>query len=144
MRIQVHRRGDRRVTKPLLGDLWVHAIGEQLGGVRVPNVVEAHPRQVLDAVPQERELLRNAAWLQRFTVGSAANKSLSGLSDAEREQFCGLFPLEVAKRFNRESRERNGAISAALRLLEAQPGLGLLQALDYAQNSTIKVNILPT
>ena len=49
----------------------------------VPYVVEAYPRQVLQPVSQKDELMSDAAWLQGFTIGAAANKRLAGLPDAQ-------------------------------------------------------------
>jgi hypothetical protein len=46
--------------------------------VGVSYVVEAYPRQVLQPVSQKDELMSDAAWLQGFTIGAAANK-LAGL-----------------------------------------------------------------
>ena len=83
--IQVHRRSDGRVTKALLGDPWGHAVGEQLGGMGVPYVVEAHLRQVVYPVSQKGELMSDTAWLQGFTIGAAARERLARLPNAQRE-----------------------------------------------------------
>ena len=41
MAIEVHRRGDRRVTEPLLGNLGMDAGAQQLSSVRMPQIMEA-------------------------------------------------------------------------------------------------------
>jgi hypothetical protein len=70
------------MTKPLLGDLWVHAVGEQLRGMRVPYVVEAHARQVLHPISPKGELMSDTAWLQGFTIGAAARERVARLPNA--------------------------------------------------------------
>ena len=75
--------------------------------------MEAYPRQVLQPVSQKDELMSDAAWLQGFTIGAAANKRLAGLPDAQREQFLGLFAFEPTQFVNCES----GRVMARFRLV---------------------------
>ena len=93
VRIQVHRRRDSRVTKALLSDFRMDAASEQLSGVRVPQVVEPHRRHVLHPASQESEQMSDASRLQSLTIGAATGESLTGLPNAQCEQFLSLVAL---------------------------------------------------
>jgi hypothetical protein len=70
VRIKVHRGGYGQVPQTLLRDFRMDSVSEQLSGVRVPRVMEAHPWDILEPVHQLAELVRQASRLQRFSIGS--------------------------------------------------------------------------
>ena len=60
VRVQVQGRCNRRVPQTLLGDLRMHAGEQELGRVAMPQVMEAHARQVSHSGDKARELMRQA------------------------------------------------------------------------------------
>ena len=85
----------------------------------------------------------DAPGLQGCTVGAAACQRLAILPNTQRKQLLGLLKFEPPKLFHRKRWKCDSAIVACFRVLEPKFSLGLLKALDDAQNAPLKINILP-
>jgi hypothetical protein len=90
VRIKVHGCGNGRVSKPLLGNLWMHTVSQELGSVTVPEIVKSNSRQVLYSTYQVREFLSHAPGLLWFPVFSAANQRLRRLPNSNPQQGFSL------------------------------------------------------
>src|SRR6266487_5225637 len=137
MRIQVERDADRRVSETLRGDLRMHAISQELGRVRVAQIMESDARQFFQPPHEASELVSQAQRLVRLAVGAGAHKSFAALPDPEREQFLGLLPFEPAQLLDRISGQRDGTVPVVLGRLEANSKLCLLEALHDTDGAAL-------
>ena len=62
------------MPEPLLRDLGMHASGEQVRRVAVPQIVEADARDTLHAADQVGELVRKAAGLVWLAIRPRARE----------------------------------------------------------------------
>jgi hypothetical protein len=90
------------------------------------------------------KLVGQAERLVRLAIGPRAQKGFAGLRDAESEEFFGLLSLEPAQILDGVSGQGNNAVPTALRRLEPNSCLRLLNAFHHADHSTFKVNVPPT
>src|SRR5690348_5648479 len=97
------------MAESLLCDFWVHAGKQKLRRVRMPQIVETHPRHPFHAVDETSELVGEAPRLHRQAVGPSADEGILVLSDADLQEFLSLVTLEPAKLVQREGRERHRA-----------------------------------
>jgi hypothetical protein len=52
--------------------------------VGVSEIVKSNPWYVLDPTHEPGELMRQAAWLQRFTIGASAKGRVANLTNAKK------------------------------------------------------------
>src|SRR5262245_9130697 len=116
------------MAKTLLGDLGMHSLGEKLGGMRVPKVLESNAGEILHPPYQVIELMGQAPRLQRHSVGAAAHQGLACLPNAQGEQFLGLLTPEPTEFVDRECGKGDGTTPTRLRVLKPQFTLCLLKA----------------
>jgi hypothetical protein len=87
------------VAKSLLCDLWMDAARQQVRRMAVSQIVEADPWQG-GAGDEADELVGEAVWLQRLTVGPGNDVHVVRLPHSQPQQLFGLARLVPAQLLN--------------------------------------------
>jgi hypothetical protein len=118
------------MAKPLLGDLGMHAPRQQMSCMAVPQIVEAHSRQ-LGAGIEASEFVSEAIRLERLTVGLGYHEHIIRLRQAKLQQFLGLARLVPAQLLDGKRSQRHRPGTPALRTLLPNADFCLFRARDY-------------
>jgi hypothetical protein len=109
--VEVERDRDARVAESLLRNFRMDPGREQLRGVGVAQIVQAHALQ-LAPFEENFERVGEAARLRRLSVGAHDNVMIISESHAEPQQTFRLLDPMLAQLLNNQRRKRSRAAAA--------------------------------
>src|SRR5215471_6207030 len=131
------------MSETLLRDLWMNASDQELRCVAMPKIVQPDTRHVANPLDGLLEFVRQAPRRHRFTVRTSTDQRVGALPHSGREKFLSLFSPQPLQLHNCKGRQGDRPCLLVLWCLEAESGLGLLEALNHTKTAPVEIDIPP-